>query len=105
MNFAGDFFVCGICWGPLSLEKQVLEEQSTEKSIAKFKSDFGSFAAKIHTARIWPRPFVFSEIRGGNAEIVSRYHALRGHEAPAAMAEILRNAMDIALLRFENQRG
>ena len=29
------------------------EEKSTQKSTAKFKSEFGSFAAKIHSARIW----------------------------------------------------
>ena len=28
--------------------------KSTPKSTAKFKSEFGSFAAKIHTARVWP---------------------------------------------------
>ena len=30
-------------------------KKSTQKSTAKFKSEFGSFAAKAHTARIWPR--------------------------------------------------
>ena len=28
-------------------------EKPTPKSTAKFKSNFGSFVAKIHTARIW----------------------------------------------------
>ena len=43
-------------------EKCALRERgskkSTPKSTAKFKSEFGSFAAKIHAARIWP-PVVF----------------------------------------------
>ena len=34
------------------------EKKSTKKSTAKFKSEFGSFAAKIHTARIRPWTFV-----------------------------------------------
>ena len=34
-------------------------KKSTKKSTAKLKSDFGSFAAKIHTARIRPKNFVF----------------------------------------------
>ena len=29
-------------------------KRTTQKSTAKFKSEFGSFVAKIHTARIWP---------------------------------------------------
>ena len=51
MNFAGDFLVD--FFGPFSLEKAG-GKKSTPKSTAKFKSEFGSFAAKIHTARIWP---------------------------------------------------
>ena len=48
-NLAGDFLVD--LFGPFRLEKQH-EEKSIQKSAAKFKSGFGSFAAKIHTARI-----------------------------------------------------
>ena len=31
------------------------KKSTKKKSTAKFKSEFGSFAAKIHTAGIWPR--------------------------------------------------
>ena len=47
VNFARDFVVD--FFRPFSLEKA-----GRQKSTAKFKSEFGSFAAKIHTARIWP---------------------------------------------------
>ena len=36
-------------WGLFSWKNY--EEKSTQKSTAKFKSEFGNFAAKIHTAR------------------------------------------------------
>ena len=51
VNFAGDFW-----WtfsGPFSLENNRRKE-STQKSTAKFKSEFGSFVAKIHAARTRP---------------------------------------------------
>ena len=46
VNFAGDF------WGgflqAFFLGKKNRRKKSTQKSTAKFKSEFGSFAAKIH---------------------------------------------------------
>ena len=51
VNFAGDFLVDFL--GLSSLEKTG-GKKSAQKSTAKLKSEFGSFAAKIHTARIWP---------------------------------------------------
>ena len=50
VNFAGDSLVD--FFGPFSLDKR--RNKSTPKSTAKFKLEFGSFAAKINTARIWP---------------------------------------------------
>ena len=47
VNFAVDF------WWLFSLEKN-RRKKSTKKSTAIFKSEFGSFGAKIHTARIRP---------------------------------------------------
>ena len=54
----GNFFVCGgffggFFFGPFPWRKQ---EKSTPKSTAKFKSEFGSFAAKIGALRKGP-PF------------------------------------------------
>ena len=51
VNFAVDFLVD--FFGPFSLEKN-RRKKSTQKSTAIFKSEFGSFGAKIHTARIRP---------------------------------------------------
>ena len=36
-------------------------KNSTKRSTAKFKSEFGSFAARLHTARIRPWPFLRSK--------------------------------------------
>ena len=51
VNFARDLLVDFV--GAFFLGKKQ-EERSTQNSITKFKSESGSFAAKIHTARIWP---------------------------------------------------
>ena len=53
VNFAGDSLVEIFSWTKNRRKK------STKNSTAKFKSEFGSFAAKIHTARIWPWRFGF----------------------------------------------
>ena len=51
-NLRGIFgvFVGGLFF----LGKKKQEEQIHPKSTAKIKSEFRSFAAKIHAARIWP---------------------------------------------------
>ena len=43
-----------VFWAPLPWNKS---KKPPPKSTAKFKSNFGSFAAKIHTARIWSSYF------------------------------------------------
>ena len=48
-NLGGDFRVD--VSGAFSLERK---ENTQKKCTAQFKSNFGSFAAKLHTARIWP---------------------------------------------------
>ena len=60
VNFAGDFR--WIFSGLFPLEKN-----RKKISTAKFKSEFGSFAAKIHTARIWP--WWFAHPTAKNAQI------------------------------------
>ena len=60
VNLAGDLLVD--FFGPFSLEKKQ-EKNSTQKSTAKFKSEFGSFVAEIHTARIRPRECLFQTLK------------------------------------------
>ena len=50
-KLSGDFSVDFL--GPFSLEKNK-RKKSTQKSTAKFKSELGSFTAKVHAARFWP---------------------------------------------------
>ena len=51
VNLAWDFLVDFL--GAFFLGKDGTKK-STPTSTAKFKSEFGNFAAKIHTARLWP---------------------------------------------------
>ena len=53
-EFCGGF--SGGLFGAFFLGKN-RTKKSTRKSTAKFKSEFGSFGAKIHTARIWAWKF------------------------------------------------
>ena len=41
-------------WGDSGARKKNRRKNPPQKSTAIFKSEFGSFTAKIHTARIWP---------------------------------------------------
>ena len=52
-NPRGSFF-CVRTQSEVNFLEQKERKKSTPISTAKFKSEFGSFAAKIHTARIWP---------------------------------------------------
>ena len=69
-NFSGQMsgwilrgiFRCSF-WGLFPWKKPW--KKSTEKSTGKFKIEFGSFAAKIHTARICP--WVFAKVYGCGA--------------------------------------
>ena len=47
----------GGIFGAPFLGKKEKRKRSTPNSTAKKKSNFGSFAAKVHTARIWPSYF------------------------------------------------
>ena len=51
-EFWGEFLVD--FFGPFSLNKKQAKKFPKKKSTAKLKSEFGSFAARIHTARLWP---------------------------------------------------
>ena len=63
-EFCGGFF-CGF-FGAFFLGRN-RRKKSTQKSMAKFKSEFGSFAAKIHTARIWLRNSYVNNSHGKNS--------------------------------------
>ena len=57
------------------------DKKSTQKSTAKFKPEFGSFAAKSHTARIWPWHSCWSF---GSSEVTSGWPPPRASHALSA---------------------
>ena len=69
VNFVRDFLLW-VFFG-LFLGKNRRKE-STQKSTAKFKSEFGSFAAKFHTARIRRWDFEHSTAKNGRTNFTTR---------------------------------
>ena len=73
LGFLGGFFS-----GILPWKKKNRRKKSTQKSTAKFTQTFGSFAAKIHTARICPWHFPISTAISGLAPFSIFFPVFRG---------------------------